>query len=82
MLNFVSVFFSFFVPIALVFTFGLSIFLYCHAKHKNKKSPGTYTEDQIRNRKVFLIVFSGIFGLAVFVAVGFTALLFMAVAFM
>ena len=82
MLNFVSVFFSFFVPIALVFTFGLSIFLYCHAKHKNKKSPGTYTEDQIRNRKVFLIVFAGIFGLAVLIGVGFTALLFMAVAFM
>ncbi len=82
MIHFVSVFFSFFVPIALVFTFGLSIFMYCYAKHKNKKSPGTYTEDQIRNRKVFLIVFAGIFGLAVLVVISITALLYLAVAFM
>jgi len=82
MLHFVSVFFSFFVPIALVFTFGLSIFLYCYAKHKNKKVPGTYTDEQIKHRRIFLIVFSGIFGLAVLVMVGLTALLFMAVAFM
>lgn len=79
---YLSVFLSFFIPIALIATFALSIFLYCHAKHKNKKSPGTYTEDQIRNRKVFLIVFAGIFGLAALVVISFTALLYMAVAFM
>ncbi|MBQ3613801.1 MAG: hypothetical protein II989_06885, partial [Bacteroidales bacterium] len=62
--------------------FGISLFRYCYAKHKNKRTPGTYSPEQMNSRKIFLIVASIIAGILAVVVLVFIGLLMMAVAFM
>lgn len=70
------------IPIAAVLLFGIALFRFCYAKHKNKRTPGTYTEAQMKNRKIFLIIASVIAGAMALVVLAFMGLLLMAVAFM
>ena len=70
------------IPAAALIFFGISLFRYCYAKHKNKRTPGTYSEEQMKSRKIFLIVSSVIAGILAVVVLAFIGLLMMAVAFM
>lgn len=50
--------FFFLIPLLSVLFFGISLFLYVYAKKKNKRVPNTYSEKQIKRRKILLIVSS------------------------
>ena len=82
MLSYIISYLYYIMPAAAVLLFGISLFRYCYAKHKNKRTPGTYSEEQMKSRKIFLIVSSVIAGILVVVALAFIGLLMMAVAFM
>ena len=70
------------IPLFAVLFFGISLFRYLYAKHKNKRTPGTYSDTQIKSRKICLIVSSVIAGILAVVVLAFIGLLMMAVAFM
>lgn len=70
------------VPIITLICFAVSLFRYLHAKKVNKKIPDTFSTEEIKNRKILLIVFSTITGVFAAIVLGFIGLLFMAVAFM
>jgi len=70
------------IPLAVLVLFAVSLILYLTAKHRNKRSPGTYTDRQLKMRLTFLIVSGSIAGCMLIVVISLIALLFMAVAFM
>ncbi len=70
------------LPIIVTILLGISIFKYCYAKHKNKKFPRTYSEQEIGRRRISLIVFSVIFGILAVFIISAIILLSMAVAYM
>ncbi|MBQ7011579.1 MAG: hypothetical protein IJN63_07720 [Clostridia bacterium] len=70
------------IPVCSVGFFVASLVRYISAIRANKKNKGTYTAEEIRDRRLLLIVSSVILGILVAVVVGFTALLFFAVAYM
>ena len=70
------------IPTILIVLFGFSLYRYISAKKQNKVVPGTFSDDEIRKRKIWLIVSAIIAGALAVVVIGFIALLFMAVAFM
>ena len=70
------------IPAAALIFFGISLFRYHYAKYKNKRTPGTYSPNRIRSRKICLIVSSVIAGILAVVVLAFIGLLMMAVAFM
>ena len=70
------------IPAAALIFFGISLFRYLYAKRKNKRTPGTYTPEQMKSRKIFLIVSLVIAGILAVVVLAFIGLLMMAVAFM
>lgn len=70
------------IPAAALVFFAISLFRYHYAKHKNKRIPGTYTPEQMKSRKICLIVSSVIAGIMAVVILAFIGLLMMAVAFM
>lgn len=74
--------FFFAIPIILMVLFGISLYRYVSAKKQNKVAPGTFSDVEIKKRKIMLIVLSVIAGVLAVIVVGFIALLFMAVAFM
>ena len=74
--------FFFAIPIILMVLFGISLYRYVSAKKQNKVAPGTFSDVEIKKRKIMLIVLSVIAGVLAVIVVGFLALLFMAVAFM
>ena len=82
MLSYIISYLYYIIPAAAVLLFGISLFRYCYAKHKNKQTPGTYSEEQMKSRKIFLIVSSVIAGILAVVVLAFIGLLMMAVAFM
>ena len=70
------------IPVSAAVFFFVSIFRYVLAKRKNKKMPGSYTPEQMKSRKICLIVSSVIAGILALVVLAFIGLLMMAVAFM
>ncbi|MBQ7922840.1 MAG: hypothetical protein IJ325_09755 [Clostridia bacterium] len=72
----------FLIPSAAILFFVISLVMYLYARRKNKRVPGTYTENQMKTRLICLIVSSVIAGVLALVVIGFMILLFMAVAFM
>ena len=70
------------LPVALLSMFVTSICMYSLAKRRNKKAPGTYSDQQVRRRLVFLIVSSVIFGVFAMFVIGVIVLFSMAIAFM
>ena len=70
------------IPIILIALFGISVFRYVSAKKQNKAAPGTFSDDEIKKRKIMLIVLSVITAVLAAIVIGFIVLLFMAVAFM
>lgn len=70
------------IPVASFIFFICSLISFCTAKGANKRSPGSYSKEELRSRKISLIVSSVIFGIFLTVIIGFIALLYSAVAFM
>ena len=70
------------IPLAALLFFIISLSLYLEAKQKNKIVPGTYTSEQMKSRKICLIVSSVIAGVMAVVVIAFIGLMMMAVAFM
>ena len=70
------------IPTIFLVLFGLSLYRYLSAKKANKKVPGTFSDEEMKKRKLFLIALSIVAGVLAVVVIGFLALLFMAVAFM
>ena len=70
------------IPLFAVLFFCISLFRYLYAKRRNKRIPGTYTDTQMKSRKVWLIVSSVVAGILAVVVLAFIGLLMMAVAFM
>ena len=70
------------IPIILIALFGISLYRYISEKKQNKSVPGTFSNAEIKKRKIMLIVLSVIAGVLAVIVLGFIALLFMAVAFM
>ena len=74
--------FFFAIPIILIALFSVSLYRYISAKKQNKMAPGTFSDTEIKKRKIMLIVLSVIAGALAVIVIGFIALMFMAVAFM
>ena len=70
------------VPILLLVLFGASLYRYITARKRNEEEPGTFPEEEMKSRKTALVVTSILMGIVALVAVGFVALLFMAIAYM
>lgn len=70
------------IPVAAIAFFLGSLIAYLIAKNKNKRAPGTYSDAQIKSRKICLIVSGVIAGILLAVVLAFIGLLMMAVAFM
>ena len=70
------------IPLGALAFFAVSLVRFCRGKKANKLSPGAVSPEELRVRKTMLVVSSVILGILVAVVIGFTALLFMAVAYM
>lgn len=70
------------IPVIFIVLFGIDFYYYVSAKDQNEKNPGTFTDDEIKKRKIILIVLAVVAGVSAVVMVGFMALSYLAVAFM
>ena len=70
------------VPTVAVVGFFISLFMYFFAKKKNKRAPGTFSDEEVKIRRTWFIIFSLIAGSMLAVLVALTILLYMAVAYM
>ena len=70
------------IPTAALIFFAVSLTVYILAKKRNARIPGTYSESQIKSKKLCLIISSVIAGIMLVVILAFIGLLMMAVAFM
>ena len=62
--------------------FVVSLVRFCGGRKANRLTPGAVPAEEMRVRKIMLVVSSVIVGLLAAVVIGFTVLLYMAVAFM
>ena len=70
------------IPIAILIYFVASLISFCLAKHANKRSPGSYCEEDIKHRRTMLIVSSIFFALLFPVIISIVVLISSPVAFM
>lgn len=70
------------IPTVAFVGFLVSLFMYLYAKRKNKRTPGSYSERQMRYKGYILGVFSVIAGAMLIAIVALVILLYTAVAFM
>ena len=70
------------IPLGALAFFIVSLVRFCGGRKANRLTPGAVSAEEMRARKIMLVVSSVIGGLRAAVVIGFTALLFMAVAFM
>ena len=82
MLSYIISILYYLIPAGALLFFAGSLISYLIAKRKNKRTPGAYSDAQIRARKICLIVSSVIAGILLVVVLAFIGLLMMAVAFM
>lgn len=82
MLSYITSILYYLIPVAALLFFAGSLIFYLVAKRKNKRVPGTYSPEQIKTRKICLIVSTVIAGILAVVVLAFIGLLMMAVAFM
>lgn len=68
------------IPGAIVVLFVASLIMFCHAKIKNKRYPGSFTDSQIKTRKTLLGVSTAITIILVSVVLIYVALMFIAIA--
>ncbi len=70
------------IPILLLSFLGISIYRYISAKRQNAKAPDTFSSNELKTRKLLLIISAVLTAVFVTIVVGFVALLFLAVAYM
>lgn len=70
------------IPLLLAVLFLVSLIRYTVAKSRNKRVPGSYSEEQLTRRKNLFLVSAFLFGTLLVAVIGVMALLFFAVAFM
>ena len=70
------------IPAIVLVLFGICLYRYRSAKNQNEEEPGSVSVGELKKRKILLIITAAVTGVFALVAVGFVALLFMAVAFM
>ena len=70
------------IPVVAVVLFIVCLVRYRMAKKKNKLEPGTYSEKEVKQRKLLAVVSGIIAGTFVVIILSFIALLFLDVAFM
>ncbi len=70
------------IPAVVLVLFGICLYRYRSAKNQNAEEPGSVSPEELKRRKLLLIITASVTGVFALVAVGFVALLFMAVAFM
>ena len=70
------------IPLGALAFFVVSLVRFCGGRKANRLTPGVVPAEEMRVRKIMLVVSSVIVGLLAAVVIGFTVLLFMAVAFM
>ena len=70
------------IPAVLILFFAISLYRYRSAKTQNEQQPGSFSPEEMKRRKLMLIIASVVAIILVAVVIGFIALLFMAVAFM
>lgn len=70
-----TVFLFYMIPIAAIIFFIVSLIRFFYAKNKNKQTPDSYSESQIKNRKTLLTISSAITGVLAAVIIVFWALL-------
>ena len=70
------------IPTGAVVGFFISLFMYLYAKKKNKRAPGAFSDEAVKARKIWFVIFSLIAGSMLAVLVALTILLYMAVAYM
>jgi hypothetical protein len=77
---FAALFFA--LPIASVVLLIISIVRYIVARKRNKAVPNTYSDAEIRNRKIMMIAMIIIAGVLVTIVISLMSLLLLAVAYM
>lgn len=77
MVNYVAQIIFYGIPVAALLFFIVSLYRYIRAKIENRKKPGTYSSEELKNRKIQLIVSSLIVVVLVGVVIAFMALLAM-----
>ena len=70
------------IPVLAVVLFVVCLVRYRMAKKKNSQEPGTYSEKEMKQRKLLVAVLGVIAGTFVMIILSFIAMLFLAVAFM
>ena len=75
-------FLFFAIPLFALGFFGVSLYRYLYAKKANRKNPDTFSAEEIKNRKLLLVVSSVIVGVLVAIVIGIVILLCMAIAYM
>ena len=70
------------IPIAALIFFTVSLFRFCHAKRENKRNPEAFSFEELKIRKICLVVSSVIMGILAAVVFAFIGLMMIAVAFM
>ena len=69
-------------PIILVIIYAICARYYRKAKKQNQEVPGSYTQEEIKFRKILKNVVAVLAGLSVGIVVGCIGLLYLAIAFM
>ncbi len=69
-------------PITIIALFAISLYRYVSAKKQNKVVPGTFSDAEIKKRKIMLIVMSVIAGVLVAIVIGIIVLMSMSIAHM
>lgn len=72
----------FVIPAIVLGVFAITLYRYLSARKKNEASPGSFSDYEIRKRKIIMIVASVITGVFAVMAIGLCALMYVAVAYM
>ncbi len=78
----ISEYIFYLIPLAALIFAAVCIYRYCTARRKNKTVPGSFSTQEMKMRKLLMIISIVIAGIFLVIVVGFILLLFMAVAFM
>lgn len=70
------------LPLAALLFWIISLEEYLSAKRKNKRQPGSVSDEVMKRRKTLLVVSSVIAGTLLVCVIGLVALFYMAIAFM
>lgn len=70
------------LPAVSLLWFGISLYRYSIAKHRMKRGKRQYSDQEMKRRKLWLIISAVLLGVLALIVLSFVVLLMMAVAFM